>query len=140
MNISWIILCCYIVATSFIKWIFNDESFEGFSVFDNKQIQRVTSYLPMRPTGKHVYNRDTLVAIQKQTTGVRISSEVCTRIRELRINNVMKWKQQRKRAGRKKYPSQLSCNIKIFSEEKDSTKFLHKKYKCVYSKFSVAQK
>ena len=102
MNIIWIILCCYIVATSFIKWIFNDESFEGFSVFDNKQIQRVTSYLPMRPTGKHyVYNRDTLVAIRKQTTGVRISSEVCIRIRELRINNVMKWKQRRKRAGRK---------------------------------------
>ena len=64
----------------------------------------------MRPTSKHVYNRDTLVAIRKQTTGVRISSEVCTRIRELRINNVMKWKQRRKRVGRKKYLSQLSCN------------------------------
>ena len=65
----------------------------------------------MRPTGKrYVYNRDTLVAIQKQTTGVRISSEVCIRIRELRINNVMKWKQRCKRAGRKKYLSHLSCN------------------------------
>ena len=114
MNVVWFILCYYLVIDSFLRWIFYDENFEGFSDFNNTWLGvHSTSKWVQSTSTRIVYNRETLLSIGEHVNkvkGNRLPPSVCVNIRKLRINKILKIKQRRKRGGRKKYVKQLACN------------------------------
>ena len=113
MKLLCLLLCVYLSILTTLKWLIMDENFDGFTQFENVHASAFKGH--NQSTKSISYTRQCLVQIGEKVKHDRqinrLSPSTCANIRNLRLNNIPKRKQRRKRAGKRKVIRQNGTNL-----------------------------
>ena len=125
MKLLCLLLCVYLSILTTLKWLIKDEDFDGFTQFDgsthtdtdeftqsdNIHTSAFKGYNRYNQLTESIhYTRQCLVQIGEKVKHNRqinrLSPSTCANIRNLRLNNIPKRRQRKKRADKRKVKRQ----------------------------------